>query len=301
MKKTQLLLATTFLASSLFVSPVFNAHAESAQTRVMSETVTRTVKPLAINNQTNEVKPAVQRFVELVNQARVDLSMKRPQDAKPRIDNALKMAQFIRQNSNIQKEYSETRISSGVVTYKTSDASSTYYVPFETGPVKVKSVVNTPSSKSGNSGVAVTGADVAYLKVDLSGPEAEKYLNQAKAAIKQGDLKSADKNLSDLMDAVATTETAEVLPYEKARDNLALALRFLQDNNYTAAQYALDHAGEAVKSMQGDSRYNDELVEKHYNRIQQIHDLVMQQNPSAAQKARTQIIATQGEIKDLKS
>lgn len=301
MKNTQLLLATTFLASSLFVSPVFNAHAETAQSRVMSESVTRTVKPLAINNQTNEVKPAVQRFVELVNQARVDLAMKRPQDAKPRIENALKMADFIRQNSNVEQTHSETRISSGVVTYKTSDTSGSYYVPFETGPVKVKSVVNTPSSKSGNSGIAVTGADVAYLKVDLSGPEAEKYLNQAKVAIKQGDLKAADKNLSDLMDAVATTETAAVLPYEKASDNLALALRFLQDNNYSATQYALDHAAEAIKSMDGDTRYDAKRVETHYSRIIQIRDLVMQQTPASAQKARTQIIAAQGEIKDLKS
>ena len=301
MNKTQLLLVTTFLASSLFVSPVFNAQAaDVAKTRVVSEQVTRTVKPLAINNETSEVKPAVQRFVELVNQARVDLAMKRPQDAKPRIENAQKMARFIRQNSKVEEMYRETRITSGLVTYKSQDTTGNYYVPFETGPVKIKSVENTPSSKTGPA-VAVTGADVVYLTVDLSGPEAEDYLSQAQVAIRQGNLKAADKSLADLMAAVTKSETAETLPYDKAKDNLALALRFLQDENYSASRYALDHAAEAVKSMQGDSRYNSGAIDKNYNRIRQISDLVMQENRAAAQKARTQIIAAQGEIQSLKS
>lgn len=302
MKNANLLLATTFLATSLFVSPIFNAHAETEtrKTHVVSEQVTRTVKPLAINNETNEVKPAVQRFVELVNQARVDISMKRPQDAKPRLDNALKLAGFIRQNSNVQESFRETRITSGKVSYNVQDTTGTYYVPFETGPVKMKSVTETSSSKN-NPGVAVTGADVVYLTVDLSGPEAEEYIGNAKAALKQGDLKTAEKSLATLMDKVATAETAEVLPYEKAKDNLALALRFLQDENYAASRYALSHAADAVKSMHGDSRYDSALIDKNYNRIRQIHDLVLQENKETAQKARTQIIAAQGEIKDLRS
>ncbi|HEY1096584.1 MAG TPA: YfdX family protein [Alphaproteobacteria bacterium] len=302
MKNTHLLLATTFLATSLFVSPIFNAHAEmeTKKTRVVSEQVTRTVKPLAINNETNEVKPAVQRFVELVNQARVDISMKKPQDAKPRLDNALKLAKFIRQNSTVQEKYTQTRISSGKVTYTAQDTNGTYYVPFETGPVKVTSVGSTSSSKS-NPGVAVTGADVVYLTVNLAGPEAEDYIGNAKAALAQGDLKTADKSLATLMEKVAKTETAETLPYDKAKDNLALALRFLQDENYTASRYALSHAADAVKSMKGDSRYDSALIDKNYSRIKQIHDLVMQENRESAQKARTQIIAAQGEIKDLRS
>lgn len=292
--KTNRLLATTFLATALIAAPVFTAHAEeAAKTRVISEKVTRTVKPLAISNKTSEVKPAVQRFVELVNQARIDIAMKKPQDAQPRLDSALKMARFIRDNSTVQESYRETRISSGVVTYKTADTVGSYYVPFETGPVEVKTVAQTPSSKSGP-GVAVTGTDIAYLTVDLSGPAVETYIPQAKAALKQGDLKAADKNLADLMDAVVKTEKAESSPYDKAQDNLTLALQFLRDNNYTAAQYALTHAADAVKEADGESS-------AHYGRITRIRDMVMQQNPNAAQKARTQIIAAKGEIKDLRS
>ena len=299
---SRLLLASTFLASSLFVSPIFNAQAQNAdETRIVTEKVTQTVKPLAVSTETSEVKPAVQRFVELINQARVDLAMKQPQDAAPKIDNALKMAQFIRQNSTIESQYRETHISSGVVTYNNNDVTGSYYVPFETGPVEVKSVTETPSSKPGNNGIAVTGANVVYLTVNLSGPEAETYLSQAQAAIKQGDLKAADQSLATLMDTVTKTQTAETLPYEKAQDNLALALRFLRDNNYAATQYALQHTLDALKSMQGDSRFNASLVDKNYSRIKQIHDLVMQQTTAAAQKARTQIIAAQGELKDLKS
>jgi hypothetical protein len=302
MKKTNLLLATTFLASSLIVSPFFDAQAQNTpqKTRVISEQVTRTVKPLAIDNKTNEVKPAVQRFVELVNQARVDISLKRPQDAVPRLDNALNLASFIRKNSTVEESVRETRISSGKVTYNSKDTTGAYYMPFETGPVKVTSVTETGSSKN-NPGLAVSSADVVYLKVNLSGTEAEQYIGNAKAALAQGKLKDADQSLATLMDKVAIADTAGTLPYETAKDNLALALRFLQDENYTAARYALDHSANAVKSMENDTRYNKEVVTKHYNRIKQIQGLVMQENKGAASKARTQIIAAQGEIKDLRS
>lgn len=291
--KTNRLLATTFLATALIAAPVFGAHAESVKTRVVSEKVTRTVKPLAITHDSKEVKPAVQRFVELINQARVDIALKKPQDAQPRLDNALKMARFIRDNSTVQETYSETRISSGLVTYKTADTVGSYYVPFETGPVEVKTMAQTPSSKS-NPGVAVTGTDIVYLTVDLSGPSAETYIPQAKAALKQGDLKAADQSLAQLMDEVVKTEQAERKPYDTAQDNLTLALQFLRDNNYSAAQYALTHAADAVKEIEGSDG-------SHYGRITRIRDMVMQENANAAQKARTQIIAAKGEIKDLRS
>lgn len=306
MKKTHLLLATTFLASALIVSPVFQAQAQAEsnaapkKTRVISEQVTRTVKPLAINNETNEIKPAVQRFVELINQARVDISLKRPQDATPRLDNALNLANFIRKNSTVEESVRETRISSGKVVYNSKDTTGAYYVPLETGPVKVTNVTETASSKN-NPGLAVASAEVVYLKVDLSGQEAEQYINSAKASLAQGRLVEADQSLATLMDKVAVAETAEVLPYDTAKDNLALALRFLQDENYTAARYALDHSANAIKSMQNDARFDKEVVNKHYNRIKQIQGLVMQQNRNAASRARTQIIAAQGEIKDLRS
>jgi hypothetical protein len=302
MKKTNLL-ATTFLASSLMITPMLGAQAQQPapqKTRVISEQVTRTVKPLAIDNKTNEVKPAVQRFVELVNQARVDISMKRPQDAVPRLDNALNLASFIRKNSTVEESLRETRITSGKVTYNSKDTTGAYYMPFETGPVKVTTVTETGSSKN-NPGLAVSSADVVYLKVNLSGPEAEQYIGNAKAALAQGNLKVADQNLATLMDKVAIAETAETLPYDTAKDNLALALRFLQDENYSAARYALDHSANAIKSMENDTRFSKDVVNKHYNRIKQIQGLVLQENKGAAQKARTQIIAAQGEIKDLRS
>jgi hypothetical protein len=301
MKKTHLLLTTTFLASALIVSPVLAQQGVTPhKTRVINEQITRTVKPLAIDNKTNEVKPAVQRFVELINQARVDISLKRPQNAVPRLDNALNLANFIRQNSTVEESVRETRISSGKVIYNSKDTTGAYYVPLETGPVKVTSVTETASSKN-NPGLAVSSAEVVYLKVDLSGSEAEQYINNAKASLSQGKLKEADQNLATLMDKVAVAETAERLPYDTAKDNLALALRFLQDENYTAARYALDHSANAIKSMENDPRYSKEAVNKHYNRIKQIQGLVTQENRNAASKARTQIIAAQGEIKDLRS
>lgn len=299
MKNTHLL-TVALLASTLLISPAF-AQKQVVHSETVTQSTTKTVKPLSINNKTNQVKPSVQHFVELINSSRLDIAMKQPQNAVARLDEAQKLAEFIKSHSSIEEITHETRITSGRVMYSDETTSGAYYVPFETGPVKLKTVQQVPSDKSNKPGLAVSSAEVVYLTVDLSGDEANQYITQAKAALAQGDAKEADKQLSDLMSKVVIAENADSLPYEKARDNLDLALNFLQDDeDYQAARYALTHSIEGLKEMSKDSRFNTKASSDQIGRVQQIHDLLLQENKAAAEKARTEIKAAQGELAKLK-
>ena len=295
------LIITALLTTTLFISPAF-AQKQVIHSETITQNTTKTVKPVSINNKTNEVKPSPQHFVELINNARIDIATKQPQNAVIKLDEAQKLAAFIKSNSSIEEITRETRFTSGKVMYSTESTSGAYYVPFETGPVELKTVQEVPSDKKNAAGLAVASAEVVYLTVDFSGDDADKYIAQAKMALEQGDTKEADKNLSELMNKIVIAESADTLPYEKARDNLDLALKFLQDgNNYTAARYALGHSIEALKEMSTDERFDSKAASKEADRVKQIHDLLLQENTSAAEKARTEIKSAQDEISKLKS
>lgn len=293
------LLATTILVGSLMSGTVYAQSATAtAKSEVATEKHTRTVRPLAVDGETNEVKPAIQRFVERINMARVALSMKKPQDASFDLDEAEKHLNFIKSNSRYEEATKTTVIASGVVKSETDSDFNSYYIPLEEGPVIIKKIEETDSSpgKSSVAGIAVTSADVVYLNVDLTGKEAPSYIGQARAAIKAGDTVKADNLLGEMLSKIARSEVIETMPDEMARDNLQLSLKFLQDLNYTAARYALVHARDALGEMKNDTRYDKALSERNYSKVSQIHDLVMQQTPSTASKARTQIIDVQNSL-----
>lgn len=298
--------STAILAAAILATTALSgaAYAQSAApAEVITNTTTRTVRPLAIDGETKELKPAIQRFVERVNMARYALSTKNPKVASEHINEAEKHLNFIKQNSRLEEVTKETVITSGRVTSQTDEKFNSYYVPLEEGPVVVKSIESTGSQtgKTSVNGIAVASADLVYLNVDLTGKEGPEYLAKARAAIKGGDLKAADQALGEMIDRVAKTTVVDALPLEKANDNLRLALKFLQDENYAASRYALDHAKTALKDVQRDSRYNQDDANSVYNKVSQIHDLVLQESPQTAQKARTQIIAVQNKIKDMRS
>lgn len=295
------LFVTTALSGQAFAESVKSNNVASSKT-VVTDTV-RTVRPLAIDGKTNELKPAIQRFVERINMARYALSTKDPVRASAELNEAEKHLNFIRNNSRMEEVSHETVIASGKVTSSTKEKFNSYYVPLEEGPVMVKSVEAKEDGKASTNmnGLAVSSAELVYLNVDLTGKEAPEYIARARNNIKGGNLKAADQDLGEMIDRVATAKVVESVPVEKAYDNVRLALKFLQDDNYSASRYAMLHARDALKEMQRDSNYDQDKTNSLYSKVSQISDLIMQSTPSAAQKARTQIISVRNQLEDMRS
>lgn len=280
-----------------------DSNAAAPEKEVISNTTTRTIRPLAIDGQTKELKPAIQRFIERVNMARYALSQRNPQVALADITEAEKHLDFIKSNSRIEENKEKMVIASGHVVSEGQESFNSYYVPLEEGPVVVKSLEATDSQTGQNNinGLAVKSVDLVYLNVDLAGQTAPDALAKARMAIKDGDLKAADKALADMINTVATTTVVNAMPITKAEDNLRLAFKFLQSENYTATRYALDQAVNALKEAQSDRQYKGDNVASLISKTTQIRDMVMQETTAAAQKARTQIISVQNQISKIRS
>lgn len=283
------LFVTTILIG-LFISPI-----AFSQETVETHTSTKVTRPLAIDGETNQVKPAIQRFIERINMARVALATANSKEAQFDLDEAEKHLKFIKSNSGYQEVTKQTTISSGQVVYDTDTKYNSYYVPLEEGPVVVKDYVATENQagEGNKKAIAVKSAKVVYLNVDLSGTQGEEAIATARAAIAEGKLDQADETLSKLLDEVTIADSVQSVPKVVAQDNLKLAHTFLLENNYVAARFALTQAEEALKSVQG------EPAGKLRGRIEQIRDLVMQQTENTAQKARTQIKDVQGDLDKL--
>jgi hypothetical protein len=267
----------------------------AADTSVHTETTTRVTRPLAVDGETNQIKPAIQRFVERINMARVALSTANPTEAKFDLDEAEKHLKFIKSNSNYQQVTKETKISSGEVVYDTNTKYNNYYVPLEEGPVVIKDYTTTENQagEGNKKAIAVKSARVVYLNLDLEGTKAEDAIAVARSGIREGNLSAADDALGQLLTQITTTTVVDSVPKIVAQDNLKLALTFLQENNYVASRFALDQAREALKKIPGDKATGLSA------RLAQIHDLVNQQTENTAQKARTEIKSVQGELNDL--
>lgn len=288
--------------SALMMGVAFAAPAYAQNTATQTQTKTQLVRPLAIDGETQEVKPAIQRFIERVNMARLNLANGDSKEAQFDLDEAEKHMRFIKQNSNYKEVTKSTVISSGEVVYDGQETTyNSYYVPLEEGPVIVKEYATTDNQggKRSKKAIAVKSAKAVYLTVDLSGDEVEVALNEARTKVKEGNPAAADETLAKMLDSITVANTVENKPEIVARDNLNLALNFLQDNNYVASRFALANAVEALQKMQGDAAYNADKVDDLKDQVEQIGKLVMQENEAAAQKARTQIKAARSDMEKL--
>lgn len=296
MRNNKLFLSALMMGVAL----VMPAYAESVETH--TQTKTQLVRPLAIDGDTQEVKPAIQRFVERVNMARLNLANGDSKEAQFDLDEAEKHMRFIKQNSNYKEVTKATVVSSGQVVYDGEATTyNSYYVPLEEGPVVVKEYATTDNQagKTSKKAIAVKSAKAVYLTVDLSGDEVETALNEARAKVKEGNPAAADETLAKMLEDITVASTVESKPGIVARDNLNLALNFLQDNNYVAARFALANAVESLQKMQSDPTYNAKKVDHLKDQVEQIRELVMQENEAAAQKARVQIKAARGDMENL--
>jgi hypothetical protein len=88
----------------------------------------------------------------------------------------------------------------------------------------------------------------AFTRVSLDTNVTETHLPAAREALNRGDLNGADKDLSAAQDAMATETVAADLPLLRARENLALAARETQRDDYNTAAASVRAAVDALAS-----------------------------------------------------
>lgn len=289
--KAKNLLITTMLSTSL----ALGFSAAYAAENITTDTVKTASSPIT-KEQMADPRVAATNFVEHVNYARVALAMKNTDLATKHITQARNMVTVIKSITLDQRRIS--RVESGRIVYQYDTEYKYHYFPIETGPVEVKKISNGPIWAKND--LAVTDADIVYLTVDLTDDQAEIHLDEADVAIKAKDLKSADRHLAQLTDAIVTVDSKESMPNVKAHDNIALARNFIAGKNYAGANYALKHADDALDEMERDDSNKARVAEIKAMRkdVSTLQDYITKKDPTLIQEADTKI---DGWWKDLKN
>lgn len=270
-------LMTTILSAGL----VLNLSATAAD-NIVTQTQT-TASKAATNAEIADPRLAATGFVEHINFARVALAMKNSKLAEQHIAQARNMVSLIKNSTTESRRI--TDVQTGRIVYQSDSAYKYYYFPIETGPVEVKEVSNGPIWAT--SELAVTDADIVYLTLDLTGDDAQEYLNKAETEIAKKDLKAADNQLAKLTDKVVKIDRQSSLPNEKARDNIALARNFIAGKNYDGASYALNHADKALDEMQRSDGYETQRdsIAAMRSDVKDLQGYIEKKDPTMIQKA----------------
>ncbi len=227
-------------------------------------------------------RAAAQSLVEHVNYARIAMALTNNALAKQHITQARNMATLI--TGATAEKQRITEIESGRIVYQYDTEYKYHYFPIQTGPVELKQLGEGPGWAK--SELAVTDADIVYLTVDLTDNKAAAYLEDAQKALEMGNVKDADNQLAQLIKNAVTVDSKVSVPNDKARDNIALARRFIFSKNYDGARNALNHADDALDEMQNNdsfkSRRNGIIAMRR--EVNEIQDLISAKDPSVIEK-----------------
>ena len=285
--KTRILLMTTILTTTLVLGMTASYAADTITTDTITTGTVKTAESPISREEMSDLSVAAASFVEHVNFARVALAMKNIELAKQHLIQARNMIRVI--NSATMEQSVITEVESGRVVYLYDTEYKYHYFPIQTGPVQVKTMDNGPIWATND--LAVKDADIVYLTLDLTSDKAEIYINQAEAAIKENNLKLADKDLAQLTEAVVKVDSKESMPSVKAHDNIALARNFIAGKNYAGASFALKHADDALNEMQKDNNNKARLADIAEMRkdVSNLQEYIAKKDPSMIKQADTKI------------
>lgn len=98
------------------------------------------------------------------------------------------------------------------------------------------------------SGAVVEDVEGGFTSVAVDMSQARTHLDAAKTALRNNDMMGADRALQAVQTSVSMTTAQADMPLVKARQNLALALTQVRENQASAAQAPLKEAIDALES-----------------------------------------------------
>jgi len=271
----------TLLAGACFMPLLCASPVIAAESMAITTQAVATATEPVTQQEATDPRIAVQSFVEHLSYARVTAAMKNAPLAQQHIAQAREMAAIIK---SAGADSLAERLQSGRLLYRQGSSTETSYIPITTGPVELKKIQTSPLWSEG---VAVSDAEMVYLTLDLSDGDTDKRLNDAEAALKDGDYDKAQKTLAKLSDAVIKVEEKVAVPLEKARDNIALARSFIRMQNFDGARYALNHADDALDKLAGDKQFEEHRqdIVAIRKEVDSLKDSITNKDPSLMEKA----------------
>lgn len=235
-----------------------------------------------------EQRFAAERMIEHVNYARIAAALKNKSNALNHIQMAQQYATLLQ--SSAPEYRTKQRVQSGRFTYEYNRDTREHYYPIATGIVERKEL-DTGPFWSDQKGVAVKNAEAAYISISIDPSKSLEYLQKAKTELDENDFNDASEELDDLIKASVEAEKVKEMPLVKAQDNINLARHFLRAQNYDGARFALKHAENAIKDMEGDEQYSQQSqrIQDMHAQVEKLRTRLAKKDPTMLDKAQAQL------------
>jgi hypothetical protein len=208
-----------------------------------------------------EERMAAQNFIESINEARKELSLKQLDLAKSKIIMARSLIPIIMRVTPSQSRL--TRVEFGGGLYADDLNQRKNYAPIETQ--SLENFTRSAGPRWIKRTRAESDAQIIYITLDLAEDRAQIYLDQAEKHITAGKIKEAEIQLSELSDHVI--KVGENVPAAvQARDYIAIADNYITSGNFYGSRSSLMKANEFLDKMK-----NEETYRTYYSDIVALH------------------------------
>lgn len=197
-----------------------------------------------------EERKAAQDFIENINEARRELTIKEPELAKQKIIMARNLLPLI---SRVKPSESRlTRVEFGGGLYADDLSQRKSYSPIETQ--SLENLTRSGGPRWVKNTRAESDAKIIYVTLNLKDGEARAYLERAEKYILAGNTKDAEVQLAEMSDRVIRIDD-HVPTVVQARDYIRLAENYISVSNFFGARHCLERTNELLEKMKTEDTY----------------------------------------------
>lgn len=222
-----------------------------------------------------------------INLASVALDTRLPEAAQDHVKKAESLAAQLRNSAPEVREQMQFKY--GKVSYTVDDQAKSYYVPVVDDLFLLSEYKNTFHIWKESADIDETDAGVVWLTLSIDIREAEKALQDAESKIEAKDYKGASDVLAQIFKDALVDEVVFTDPIWAVHDNLALAKNLIDEEHYSGARYALEHAREDLGKLEKDraGQKESESFKKMSDQIAELQNELEKKDPSVSERVHT--------------
>jgi hypothetical protein len=210
-----------------------------------------------------EERLAAQDFIENINEARRELTMRQIDLAQQKILMARNLLPLIARATPAQRRLTRVEFGGGLYADDLDQRKS--YVPIETQ--SLENLTRSAGPRWVKNTRSESDAKMIYVSSDLADGRAQAYLEQATKDIAAGNIKETEIQLLKISDQVIKIDDT-VPPVIQARDYIALAAIYVRASNFVGARRSLEQVNDFLEKMTTEDIYQthrSDIISLHKN------------------------------------
>lgn len=210
-----------------------------------------------------EERMAAQNFIDNINEARKELTMKQADLAQQKILAARNLLPIISRVTPAQRRL--TRVEFGGGLYADDLTQRKSYAPIETQ--SLENLTRSTGPRWVKNTRAESDAKIIYIALDMTGGKVQTYLDEVVKDLAANNIKNAQIHLAALSDQIIKVDDT-VPAAVQARDYITLADNYIRVSNFFGARNSLENANDFLNKMKDDDLYKphrSDIIALHSN------------------------------------